>query len=301
MQTRPAGAPWRALVTIIAAVVGVSAATVAATPARAAGFDTGAAEARLYATINRDRADNGLGPLVSSPALSNIARGGSFSACGIVVHGRSQDMIERDYFSHPIPPCGTLVFPALAPLHLSAAGENIGWNNVSPEAASVDQLNAAFMRSAEHRANILGNYNQVGVGAFAAPGGWAYGGRTYSGAVMYTEIFGLGPLPAAPRPAPPRAAVPMSVPTAVAATPVVAGPPAPAPVQPPLRGAQVADRTPAPDPTGRSRYCSVVVQACSQQWLDSLGADRGYYLRGPVELRLAELADALGLLTRSDP
>ncbi len=161
-------------------------------PAKAAGFDANAAEQQLFNLTNQDRAANGLRPLVFSTSLGNIARAGNASVCGTIVHGRSQDMVERSYFSHQIPTCGQDVGAALqnAGVQLSSWGENIAWNNYSPQSTSVVQANSAFMNSASHRANILGNYNQVGIGAAMAPGPW----NGYNGVIMLTEVFINGPI-----------------------------------------------------------------------------------------------------------
>src|SRR5690348_14217418 len=88
---------------------------VAARPAQAATFDPTAAEQQLYNLINQDRAQNGLGPLSANPTLFNIARGANQQVCGggVTYHGRAQDMIERNYFSHQIPPCNSYVWPIL--------------------------------------------------------------------------------------------------------------------------------------------------------------------------------------------
>jgi hypothetical protein len=86
-------------------------------------------------------------------------------------------------------------------VQFSSAAENIGWNNFAPQTTSVDQVNTAFMNGPGHRANILGAYNQVGVGAFMAPGAWSGGAQTaYDGVIMYTEIFVQGPLSQSPPP-----------------------------------------------------------------------------------------------------
>ncbi len=175
-------------------------------PARAAGFDANAAEQQLFGLINQDRAANGKPALQLTAALGNIARGGNISVCsGETVHGRSQDMIERNFFSHQIPSCGAAVWPAItaAGLQYSSAGENIAWNNYSPQATSVDQANTDFMNSAGHKANILGDYNQAGVGAWMASGPWTGNGSPLNGVVMYTEIFVNGPIVAPPPPPPP--------------------------------------------------------------------------------------------------
>lgn len=181
---------------VVAALLGPG-----AMPAQAAGFDPNAAEQQLFTLINQDRAQNGLGPLVQNPTLFNIARGAPHQVCGggLTFHGRAQDMIERGYFSHQIPSCNLYVWPILDSygVQYSSAGENIGWNTDSPQATSTANMNTAFMNSAGHRANILGSYNQVGLGAWAAPGPWSDGsGGPYNGVIMYVEIFINGPLPA---------------------------------------------------------------------------------------------------------
>jgi uncharacterized protein YkwD len=197
MDLSLAYAPTRATrigLSILAVVAfAIPASAAATTPARAAAFDPIAAAQQLVNDINLARTQNGLPALVNNPALGDIAQGAPISVCpGQAVHGRSRDMIERGYFSHQIPPCGEYVWPALqsAGVRLTSAGENIGWNNYPPD-LSVDQVNAAFLTSAPHRANIMGSFNQVGVGAWMAAGPWS----GYSGVIMYTEIFASAPLP----------------------------------------------------------------------------------------------------------
>ena len=154
----------RALSALVAVGLAMAAWIAVPSPARAAGFDANAAEQQLFGLINQDRAANGKPALQLNTSLGNIARGGNISVCsGETVHGRSQDMIERNFFAHQIPSCGALVWPAItaAGVQFSSAGENIAWNNYSPQATSVDQVNTAFMNSAGHKANILGDYNQV--------------------------------------------------------------------------------------------------------------------------------------------
>jgi uncharacterized protein YkwD len=171
----------------------VPASAVSITPARAASFDPNAAAQQLVNDINLARAQSGLPALVNNRALGDIAQGAPISVCpGQIVHGRSQDMIERGYFSHQIPACGQYVWPALqtAGVPFTSGAENIGWNNYPPD-QSVDQLNASFLTSAPHLANIMGNFNQVGVGAWMAPGSW----NGYWGVIMYTEIFASAALP----------------------------------------------------------------------------------------------------------
>ena len=184
--------PSRVVVIAVAVGLAMAAWIGTPTPAKAAGFDASAAEQQLFNLTNQDRAANGLPPLVFSTNLGNIARAGNAAVCGTIVHGRSQDMIERGYFSHQIPSCNQDVGTAMANagVQLSSWGENIAWNNYSPQSTAVNQANSAFMGSAGHRANILGNYNQVGIGAAMAPGSW----NGYNGVIMLTEVFINGPV-----------------------------------------------------------------------------------------------------------
>jgi uncharacterized protein YkwD len=189
--------------TVVAGLFSAQLLVLNAVPAQAA-FDPTAAEQQLFNLINQDRAANGLSPLTANPTLFNIARGAPHQVCGggLTLHGRAQDMIERGYFSHQIPSCNSYVWPVVQAygIQYTRAGENIAWNTYSPQSTSVDAANTAFMNSAPHRANILGDYNQVGVGAWAAPGPWSNGNGTYNGVLMYVEIFdkAIASAPAAP-------------------------------------------------------------------------------------------------------
>lgn len=135
-----------------------SAATLA-TPSVKTSADSPAVSARfaqdetgLTAAINAQRAADGLPPLVSDPALTQIAR------------ERSADQVTRHYFAHTAPDGGT-VFDLLNAADPSwvYGGENLA------ESRGVDAVSAAingFMQSPEHRDNVLSpNYARVGVGA----------------------------------------------------------------------------------------------------------------------------------------
>jgi uncharacterized protein YkwD len=209
-----------------------------AVPSHALAINNSGDEQQLFALTNQDRTSNGLGSLASNATMFNIARGGRITQIcpGNTFNGRSQDLIERNYFSHQVPPCGQYVWPALKEygIQYTRAGENIGYNNY-PEGQSVGQINTAFMNSPEHRANILGDYNQAGFGAWAAPGSWSGGGSAINGAIMYTEIFVKGPT-SAPPPPPPPPPPPKPKPTQAAA-------PVPAPTQ------SIPDQRNSPAPT----------------------------------------------------
>ncbi len=201
--TNRVGAVRVALVVAVAAVVAVAGGVRAGLPAWAGDPGT---EQQLFQLTNQDRTSNGLGSLSFNSNLGSIATNQPNGNCGGVI-GRSEDMINRNYFSHQIPPCGQYVWNVFNLGSYTAAGENIGWNNYPPD-QSVGQVNTAFMNSPDHRANILGNYTQMGTGAWAATGAWTGGGGSYNGVIMYTEIFiktaaGGGGAPPPPPPPPP--------------------------------------------------------------------------------------------------
>jgi uncharacterized protein YkwD len=118
-------------------LLGTSFATVDAQPAAAA---NPALEAQLLTLINGDRISSGLPPLVVSAGLTRAAQNWSDFELGI-------GTIEHDLYP----------LPFLAPVWLHW-GENVG---VGPSPAV---LNTAFMNSPLHRANILGDFNRIGVG-----------------------------------------------------------------------------------------------------------------------------------------
>ena len=167
-------------------------------PSATTGWNQGSAEATLWQLLNGARTNNGMAPLQQHGTLVGIAR------------WRSQDMLDRDYFSHTIPGCGCLVYTYYDSNGLSYvwAGENIGWNSGHDDASSPVQVHEKFMASAGHRANVLtAAFTHGAVGAAAADN------RMFQGYTqntrMYTELFlqapGAAPAPppvAAPAPAP---------------------------------------------------------------------------------------------------
>lgn len=120
-----------------------------------------AAESRLLAGMNAERAAHGLSPFVLDSGLTNIAR------------IRSQQLIDQGYFGH-IDPHGYKMYAELLRhfgYGFAAAGENLAMNNYgmdqSPEVAL-----EGLMNSATHRANILaGDFWRVGVGMVTAADG----------------------------------------------------------------------------------------------------------------------------------
>ena len=104
--------------------------------------------------INQDRAAAGLAPLRWSGCLAAIAL------------QNATRMAAQGFISHTNGPtldlgCGLG----------TRAGENVGYLSNGVNDA---QMNAMFMASPEHRANILGPYHYVGVSWVVAPNGFAY-------------------------------------------------------------------------------------------------------------------------------
>ena len=107
----------------------------------AAGADSDT-EAGFLAAINSTRSSNGLGPLTVDGSLRSHAR------------NHTQDMMDADQIFHST----SAELGAAAGSGWTKLGENVG------RGGTVDSLHQAFMDSAGHRANILGEYNYVGIG-----------------------------------------------------------------------------------------------------------------------------------------
>jgi uncharacterized protein YkwD len=224
--------------TLILGAIAFSAVRMAASTTSVAA--DGGLDSQLFSLTNQDRASNGVHALTLSGALQNVGEGAPYHCGGLTVYGRSVDMIQRNYFSHVIPGCGTYVWPMMQAygVHYRSAGENIGWESGAGSPASY--INQAFMNSAEHRANILNSaYTAMGAGsAFGAS--WS-GAGSQQNVWMFSEEFAqLGAAP--PPPARPR-------PTAIVRAAPRNAPAPPAPVQPAAATQPPAPATPTPLPT----------------------------------------------------
>ncbi|MEY2452977.1 MAG: lysyl endopeptidase [Acidimicrobiaceae bacterium] len=136
----------------------------AASPASA---QSAADESALFAATNQSRADNGLPALQYDPQLSSIANAWAnhMASTRTLEHNPSLvDQVNSQVTSQ-----------------WTRIGENVGFG------PSVSALESAFMNSPPHRANILGQYNRVGVGAT----------RDSSGTLWAVVDFAQGP-PIAP-------------------------------------------------------------------------------------------------------
>jgi uncharacterized protein YkwD len=178
---------------VVAIAFAVTSVGVLVAPASTLAWDGGtfssASEQQLVALTNQSRASAGRRALKVDSALTSIAR------------WRSKDMIDRNYFSHSIPPSGKSVFAVMSERGycFNLAGENIGWNTY-PDDVATAQIHQMFMDSPSHRENIMGRaWDVIGVGAYKGP----------SGKKMWTVLFadkcGTAPKPTprpTPRPAP---------------------------------------------------------------------------------------------------
>lgn len=122
------------------------------TPSPSDDTDNLSYEEQVVALVNEQREANELKPLTLSNELSDVAR------------AKSQDMHDKNYFSHTSPTYGS-PFDMMKEFGISyrSAGENIAMGYATPEAVV-----KGWMNSSGHRANILNNsYTQIGVGYVA--------------------------------------------------------------------------------------------------------------------------------------
>lgn len=111
--------------------------------------DVKALENEVIKLVNVERSKNGLPALKSNWQLSRCAR------------YKSQDMINKNYFSHQSPTYGS-PFQMMESfgLKFSSAGENIAKGQRTPQ-----EVINAWMNSPGHRSNILSaSFSEIGVG-----------------------------------------------------------------------------------------------------------------------------------------
>ncbi|HTC85838.1 MAG TPA: CAP domain-containing protein [Candidatus Acidoferrum sp.] len=214
---------------VVALAFALSSIGIFSAPSSALGWSTGAFssadEAKLVALTNQARASAGLKALVVDSTLTSIAR------------WRSKDMIDRNYFDHAIPnPPGGTVFNEMKRRGYcyNSAGENIGENQGYSDSSATNAIQALFMSSPGHKANILGtSWDRIGIGAYKGAGNkkmWT---------VVFADRCGTSSAPApkpkpkpTPRPAPRVTPRPTAHPTATA-KPAVTVTPVPTPTTQP--------------------------------------------------------------------
>jgi uncharacterized YkwD family protein/spore coat assembly protein SafA len=116
-------------------------------------------EQKVIDLVNQQRAYNGLQALKANWELCRVAR------------YKSQDMIDKRYFSHQSPTYGSPIrMMESFGIGFSAAGENIAYGQRTPQ-----EVMNGWMNSPGHRSNILNpTYNQIGVGVAKASNGTFY-------------------------------------------------------------------------------------------------------------------------------
>lgn len=220
---------------VVALLVGFGLTSVGVNSASASEADT------IAALVNQARASAGLPGLIHNPSMDSVALQWANQM------GASQVMSHNPDYSTQIPS------------GWSRAGENVAMGQPTPSA-----MHTAWMNSAPHRANILGDFTDIGI-AFVTVNGTTWGVEDFG---KYAGHVGV-PAPAAPVTAAPTAPAPAaSAPVAPAASaPVAPAVPAPAttapvsaspaqPTTPVAPAAQTAAATPAADPAAASAGAS---------------------------------------------
>ena len=126
-------------------------------PCQPSGLRTSVFTQPILRAASEIRVQYGLQPLKTNWELSRVAR------------YKSQDMVDKHYFSHTSPTYGS-PFQMMKAFGLSyrTAGENIAYGQRTPQ-----EVVNAWMNSSGHRANILNSsYTQIGVGYVANGNYW---------------------------------------------------------------------------------------------------------------------------------
>ena len=115
-------------------------------------------EQKMLNLLNQDRARNGLSALPLDSELSAIAR------------AKSQEMMEKGYFSHESPTWGKAASMLTAfGYAYNGVGENIAHH------ATVEKAEAAFLSSSAHRTIMMGSqWKKVGIGIAMDKNGYVY-------------------------------------------------------------------------------------------------------------------------------
>ncbi len=170
-------------------------------------YATNVSQYGMLSATNSARAANGLAGLALNAKLNNSAQ------------GKANDMIANDYWAHVSP---TGVSPwywfKQAGYKYIKAGENLAYGFDNSQ-----QINDAWMGSSGHRANVLGDYKDVGFGIASGAnyqGGQytvvvAHYGKPYSTYVAPKTITPKATVKAAPKPAPAPVPAPTPVPAPV--------------------------------------------------------------------------------------
>ena len=214
----------RVRVTIaVAILVGFGLTSVGVTSASASEADT------IAALVNQARASAGLPGLIHNPAMDSVALQWANQM------GAANSMTHNPNYTTQIPS------------GWSRAGENVAMGQPTPS-----EMHTAWMNSTPHRANILGDFTDIGI-AFVTVNGTTWGVEDFGKYAGHAGAPAPAPVPvaAAPVAAAPAAAAP-AAPTPAAPAPVSKAPVSASPTVPPPPAtptAQEAAATPAVAPT----------------------------------------------------
>lgn len=172
-------------------------------------YSTSMSRGDLLSGTNAFRAQNGLAPLALNGQLNTSAQ------------NKAQHMVNNNYWAHNAPDGTTpWYFFDQAGYSYSKAGENLAYGfNTSQDAVN------GWIGSPGHRANMLGEYYDVGFGFVDGP--------NYQGGPNTVVVAHYGatsaPAPVAPAPVAPATTTPTPAPAAPASTPTPT--PAPTPTE----------------------------------------------------------------------
>ncbi|MES2094014.1 MAG: CAP domain-containing protein [Actinomycetota bacterium] len=179
----------------------------------------------IAAEVNQARASAGLPGLIRNPAMDSVALrwANQMGAANLMDHNPS--------------------YATQIPSGWTRAGENVATGQPTPSA-----MQAAWLDSTGHRANILGDYTDIGI-AFVTVNGTTWGVQNFAKYPGRAAVAAPAPAPAAPAapaPAPAAPAAPAPAPAAPAAAAAPAGtpPPSEAPSAAATAKANPADRAP---------------------------------------------------------
>jgi hypothetical protein len=195
----------------VAVLVAFGLTSVGVTGASASEADT------IAGLVNQARASAGLPGLIHNPAMDSVALQWANQM------GAAQAMTHNPGYSTQIPS------------GWSRAGENVAMGQPTPSS-----MHTAWMNSADHRANILGDFTDIGI-AFVTVNGTTWGVEDFGKYAGHASAPAPAPAPV-PVPAPASAA---PAPAPVAKAPVAAAPVAAAPVA-------TSSSSPAPSPPSTS-------------------------------------------------
>lgn len=185
-------------------------------------YATNISRSDLLAFTNSHRSANGLAPLSLNSQLNTSSQ------------GKAQDMINNNYWAH-VSPSGVQPWYWFnwAGYDYQAAGENLAYGFDSSSGVLT-----GWMNSPSHRANVLGDYADVGFGIA--------NGDNYQGGPNTVVVAHYGKpraAPPPPAPAPPPPAPTSTTPSAPTSTPSAPTSPEPTPA-----AAAEPEPTPAPKP-----------------------------------------------------